>query len=55
MAASYWQLVRRSAPLSTLLELGTVAEHHGTEMAHALLRAIITAKYEGSRYGWGRG
>ena len=51
---TYHQLVKGTPDkqLTTLVQLGTIAEHHRTEIAHAMMRAIINAKYNGSRYGW---
>ena len=52
LTLSYWQLMKRKTALTTLLELGTIAEHYCTEMAHAMVRAIVEAKLNGSEYGW---
>lgn len=56
MGKTYHQLVKGQPdePLRSLVQLGTIAEHHGTEMAHAMIRAVIQALYNGSRYGWQR-
>ena len=49
---SYWQLRKDSGPLTSLLQLGTMAEHYRTPMAHAMIRAVAHARYHGSAYGW---
>ena len=43
---------RARGPRMTLLDLGRIASHLDTALAHAMLHAVAVAKDRGSEWGW---